>query len=123
MTIADTGNQVIGETGKNITIQWMISLEKESSIRQIEVYFQSLSKNRLKIAFWNSQIDSLEDAEKQFENRLILIKADHRFILKVTNVQFEDSGNYSIEVIMKNPLEVGKSSITVNIHGMFFSFH
>ena len=123
MTIADTGNQVIGETGKNITIQWMISLEKESSIRQIEVYFQSLSKNRLKIAFWNSQIDSLEDAEKQFENRLILIKADHRFILKVTNVQFEDSGNYSIEVIMKNPLEVGKSSITVNIHSMFFSFH
>ena len=63
----------------------------------------------------------MRGAEKIYDNRLKTDLAGNKFSLKIINAKYIDSGNYSVEVLLK-PFEEAVQVATVNVYGMFFGY-
>ena len=110
------------ETGKNITMQWSISLTAGFSIRDIDAFVQSRSINRTQIVNSGGGKPAVfSDGTKVYGNRLKTDLDDNNFTLIIFNAKYSDSGNYSA-VVLSQPLKEASKSATVNVHGMFFSY-
>ena len=124
MTVTFNGNSsVVGETGKNITMQWSINLTDGSSIKRIEAYVQLQSSKKTEILNWvlGKQVVS-KDGENIYGNRLLADLTDSKFTLKITNVQYNDIGNYSMKFVSNSPISEAEDAVTVYVYGIFFCY-
>lgn len=60
-----------------------------------------------------------KDGEIHYNNRLTTILTDSKFTLKITNAQYNDTGNYSMRVITENPFRKADDTATVHVYGMY----
>ena len=125
MTVTfDSSNPVVGETGKNITMQWSINEANRSSVKFIfATYSQVESSNEELIVGWGTggPVVSM-GGQKYFKNRLITnLDDNNKFMLVITNAKYEDRGIYFMEVQLTTK-EDASSTVTLNVHGMFFSY-
>ena len=54
-----------------------------------------------------------------YDGRLKIDFADNKFVFKICNAKYNDSGNYSIKVVLE-PYEKAVGVATVIVQGMFF---
>ena len=104
-------------------MQWSINLTERSTIASIKAYAQLQLKNRIQIVNWGGGKPLVfTDGEKTYGDRLITDLTNNKFTVKVTNAQYNDSGNYSMSVISLSPLSKADDAVTVLVYGMFFFF-
>ena len=121
VTTFDATNPIVGELGKNITMQWSINLTGASSIRRINAYFEDESIKKTQIVYWaNGGPHIFINGGKYYKDRLHTQFANYKFRLSLTNLDYKDKANFTVYVHLK-PHEVEYSTVTVNVHGMFFS--
>ena len=115
------------ETGKNTAMQWKINKTAGYEFDYINAFVQSQSIKKTQIIFWAEERPNVYGhAQKIYGDRLGAYFVDNKFTLKITNVNFNDSGNYSVQVQVKkaseNVIDTATVIATVNVHGMFFSY-
>ena len=113
------------ETGKNITIQWRINKTNGSNIEYIRANAQSQSFKKTRIVTWGEERpDVSESVKKIYGVRLETYFADNKFTIKISNTKYNDSGNYSVVVLLENggKFEKEVNVSTVKVHGMFSSY-
>ena len=122
MTVTFNGNSsVVVETGKNITMQWIINLTGRSSIDSVQIYAQLRLNEKTRILSWVDGKHVLSThGEKIYGNRLITDLTDSKFALKITNVQYNDTGNYSMRVVSSPPLLEAEDTASVYVYGKRF---
>ena len=122
LTITYNGSNpvvVVGETGKNITIQWKINHADGPGIYEIRVYAKLILKKRTHIIIWDDPKPIVSrNGKKIFNNRLETDFNGNRFTLKIVNSEYNDRGTYSIQVLSKT-FEKANADTFVLVHGMF----
>ena len=104
-------------------MQWTINLKSASSIGFIGVYVQLQSKKETQIvSLGNGEPLVTMVGEEIYGNRLKTDLSDSKFALKITNAQYNDSGNYSMSVVSMYPLEITRSTVPVFVYGMLFCY-
>ena len=103
-------------------MQWNINRTDGSSIRFIWAYVQFQSMKEIQIVYWaESKPHVLDTGKIAFEDRLTTTFDDNKFILKISNAKYNDSGKYSIEVQLRTK-EDTFSAVTLIVHGSFLIF-
>ena len=104
-------------------MQWRINKTAGYNINYIWAFAQPQSIKKTQIVGWFSS-KPLPDPLNIYFDRLKAEFADNIFTLKITNAKYNDSGNYSVEVLVKRgEHRVGVTDVaTVKVHGMFFSY-
>ena len=104
-------------------MQWSINLTERSNIEFIKAYAQLQSNKKTQIVSWDVGKPVVSsDGEKNYGNRPITYLNNSKFTLTITNVQYNDSRNYSMSVISKPPLTEAADTVTVYVYGMFFCY-
>ena len=104
-------------------MQWTVNLKSASSIELIRVYVQLQLKKKTQIVFWGDGEPLVTKAgEEIYGNRLRTDLSDSKFTLKITNAQYNDSGNYSMSVITVQPLRIAHGTVPVFVYGMCFCY-
>ena len=104
-------------------MQWTVNLKSASSIELIRVYVQLQLKKKTQIVFWGDGEPLVTKAgEEIYGNRLRTDLSDSKFTLKITNAQYNDSGNYYMSVVSMYPLEITRSTVPVFVYGMLFCY-
>lgn len=104
-------------------MQWTINLKSASSIGFIGVYVQLQSKKETQIvSLGNGEPLVTMVGEEIYGNRLKTDLSDSKFALKITNAQYNDSGNYSMSVITVQPLRIAHGTVPVFVYGMCFCY-
>ena len=104
-------------------MQWNINLKCGSSIEFIKAYVQLQLKKKTQIVTWDAGKPVVSNnGEVIYGNRLITDLSDSNFALKITNAQYNDSGNYSMSVITVQPLRIAHGTVPVFVYGMCFCY-
>ena len=104
-------------------MQWNINLKCGSSIEFIKAYVQLQLKKKTQIVTWDAGKPVVSNnGEVIYGNRLITDLSDSNFALKITNAQYNDSGNYSMSVVSMYPIEITSSTVPVFVYGMLFCY-
>lgn len=124
LTITFNGsNPFVGETGRNIRMQWNINWTNKPVKRTIEyinLYVQDQSNDRKQVTYWvDSKPHVFQHGKDIYGDRLIPNFTDNKFLLTIHNVKYEDSRNYSVRVSL---FPDGRKDVNVilYVHGMFF---
>lgn len=116
---SDARNPIV-EIGKNISIQWNISRDDGSSIKLIEISFNlNSNENQQIVASVNSRLLITDFAKDFFENRLQTDFIDNQITLNIANAEYKDSGNYQVEILLKNK-ENANAAVTLKVYGNCF---
>ena len=104
-------------------MQWSVHLKCGSSIEFIKAYVQPQLKKKTQIVTWDAGKPVVSnDGEVNYGNRLTTDLSDSKFVLKITNAQYNDSGNYFMSLITMQPLGIAHRTVPVFVYGMFFCY-
>ena len=114
----DSRNPVV-EIDKNISIQWNISRADRGSIKFIAIYINEIrDKKKQIVASENSRLFKTGYAKDKYGDRLKTDFIDNQITLNIANAEYEDSGNYLLEIQLKTK-EDTNSAVTLKVHGNF----
>ena len=118
-------NPVVGETGKNITMQWNISWSDGAGIVYIWAFAQLQTNKTTQIVYWAaSRPHVMNDVQKIYDDRLTTSFVDKKFTLIIFIAKYKYSGKYSTKVIIENiqleTFDDATAAVTLNVYGTFF---
>ena len=111
-------NPVVCKTGQNISLEWIINEGTQKSIDYIRIYDH---KNELLAMLSETVVLITSLGKDHYNNRLKIQFVGKALILSIFNANYQDSGNYTVEVLSK-AFVYSNSAITLNVHGKFL-FH
>ena len=120
-------NPVEGEKAKNIVMKWSINLTSQHEIYLVEAFVQDQS-NKMQIGVWYSGLLKVSmNGRRQYNNRLIVGFSDteNKITLEITNAEYEDRGNYSVDVlfkVQKADLKLVTNAVSVYVYGMLMFY-
>ena len=108
-------------------MKWSINLTSQHKLFDIRAYVQDQS-NKMQIGVWESGLFKVStNGRRQYNNRLIVGFSDteNKITLEITNAEYEDRGNYSVDVIFvvqKTVLKLVTNAVSVYVYGMLMFY-
>ena len=112
----------MGEIGTNIVMRWVIDKGiNETNVDFMRLYYQVKSGKEEEIALVSQTPIATNFGKEYYENRLQTRYSDNEVTIDISDAKYKYGGKYRVEITF-NSKERSTSWISLNIHGMFFSY-